>query len=513
MKKKLHNISIKGLPFIYIFLFYNLHGFCQYSQKTDSLEYWRQMGYEARIQDENVKALKYYKKILTIQPNDWDANLAAARLYFNMENYSSAYELYHNIYENDSTDVEALWGIGRCFFRKGQFEKASEWLETAVAFLPNYVPLLFDLAYAYRNNDQLDKALNVFEGIIKIDSANAHAWAGAGQLYYWKGMPYTAKKFYQKALEFEKDNPEFIDVFKRVKQEMSWSINYQFLYINESEPVELGSDQKAYNIDAFVQRLTINKRINDYIFLSAGTYIDRSTREYVWQENEKRWYDSSMLRVMFIRNNNRLSLYGSISTIENLFTAYGLSYAYSRRINNIRLTNNFSSGYEYYYYWNEVGHDFFMNNLSLSYKGFAVDAVYRYASVRPLYVFESDAEERNPGHLYGITGKYTFLKNPKLSIGMYHQYRDYKYNSPMYWSPQKRKLNGLLAQINWRISDNFYTVVYGNIGKDNYDVEHWEASAEIGYNYKNTSVSTGVYRFYNSWYQSFNTNLTIVQRF
>lgn len=480
---------------------------------SSSAEYWRKIGYEYRQQDKPDSSLLAYLKILKIESNDWDANLAVARIYFNMEQYDLAIKYFKVIYENDSTDVEALWGMGKCYFRTGEFDTAVKYYRKASFYLPDYNPVLLDLASALTNDNKLKEALNVYHRIIALDSANTDALSGLGKLYYWTGKPYKSTRYYERAFAIDPTNTELKQQLDRVKRELAFNVNYQFHFVNENEPVSYGSDTLAYNIDALIQRLSISKRMNDFLYLTVSGLFDHSVREYSSPDTVKRWFDNSYIKGTFLGGNHKIHLYAGYSKAEDQFSSYGIGWDYSRKFGKFRLSNSCIAGYDYYYYWNDVGHDFITDQLKLEYKNIILEGVYRFANVRELYILDLDTIGRNKGTLYTISGRYSFLKNPRISVGLYHQFRDYQYRSPKYWSPQDRKLNGVNSGIYWKINEKMYFYGYGNIGKDNYDISHWEASAEAGYIAKKMNFSCGIYRFYNPWYESLDVYFSVTKQF
>lgn len=482
-------------------------------EDTTSAEYWRRKGFEARVNGDMEQSLQNYLHVLTLDPSDWDANLAVARLYFAKEDYKASAIHYQVVYENDSTNTEALWGIGRSDYRMGNFKEAVIWYRKALVFLPGHLPLLEDLSHALVNSNQSQEALKVYQEMLSEDSSIALAWVGIGKISQLTGKPATALKYYKKALALDPGNKEIADQQKQVQSEMAFTAGYQFLYINEQEPIDIGIDTAAYNINALLQRITISKRVSDRLFLTFSHLLDRSTREYYQQETEKRWYDNTSLRAMLVAGNHRVNLQAGVSFEEKKWTSYGLSWDYGKKLGKLRINNTLSAGYDYYYYWNQVGHDYVSDLLRFSLGNLMLEASYRYVNVRELFLIELDTLGRNPGHQYALAGKYTFFKNPKVTLGIYHQYRDYKYRSTRYWSPQERTLNGATATVYWDSKKGLYAYVSGNIGQDSYEISHWEASGEVGYTHKKMSFSLGASRFYNPWYENFIAYMSVTKRF
>ncbi len=481
---------------------------------TTTLEYWRKKGYEARLNGKTEASQFAYLKVLELDPDDWDASLAVARICFSKEDYTSAIHHYNTVVRYDSTHDESLWGIGRCQYRLGNFEEAASWYYKALVYLPGHLPLLEDLSYALVNSGRQEDALDVYLRMIEANPDIAMAWAGAGRVYQLSGKPATAARHLAKALELDPGNKEIEALYRQAKNQMAFSLTLQYMYINENEPINMGSDTMAYNIDAIIQKINVSKRISDRFFLTFSNLVDNSNRAYYDQPDTNRWFDNTFLRGTYITGNHSLNLHAGGSLVEQQLTTYGLSWDYAKRIRKIRISNSLSAGYDYYYYWNQVGHDFIRDQFVLTCKNFTLDAHYRYVNVRAL---ETDTLGRNPGHQYTVALRYTFFKNPKITPGIYYHYRDYEYRSPRFWSAQERKQYGATLSLYADIVKGLYFWGSVNIGKayekDRDDVEHWEVAADMGYNFRSWSFSAGAARFYNPWYENFITYLSVTKRF
>ena len=482
---------------------------------TTSVEYWRQKGYEARVGGDIELSLRHYMRVIAIDPDDWDANLAVARILFAKGDYKKAIEHYKPVVKHDSTNSEALWGIGRCNYRLGNFSESVTWYQRALVLLPGHIGLMEDLSYGLINSNRSEEALEFYRKIIELDPSVAAGWAGLGRVLLITGKPGESLKHLRKALELDPGNKEIEAILRQAKNQMAFSLGYQFMYINEQEPIDFGSDTAAYNINALINIVTLSKRITDRFSLRFRHLLDNSNREYYQQNDTNRWFDNTSLRGSFLLGNHNLHLFAGGSLEEEKLTNYGLSWDFNKRIRKLRISNTITAGYDYYYYWNQVGHDYISDNLRLTYSKFTLNMNYRYVNVRALTEF--DTLGRNPGHQYTITGRYSLFKNPKLTLGIYHNSRNYSYRSPRYWSPQEYKLNGATATVNWESKKGLYTWLSGNIGKYNdatqKDIRHWEASGEIGYNYKTMSYAAGAARFYNPWYENFIAYVSVTKRF
>lgn len=480
---------------------------------TLSVEFWRQKGYEARMNGDMEASLSFYQRVLTLDLNDWDANLAVARIYFSGEDYPRAAIHYLKVHQYDSTNTEALYGLGRCNYRQGKFTEAATWYKKALIFLPDHFPLLEDLSYALINDNKPKEAVVVYRKMTEANPSSALAWAGLGKVMLNTGKPASALNYFDKALKLDPENPEIKKLHLQAKNQMALTLGYQFMYINENEPIDKGSDTLAYNIDALVNVISFTKRVSDRLVLRFSHLLDNSERIYWNQPDTNRWYDNTSLRATMLLGKHTLSAYAGLSVFENQWTTYGFYWETSYRLKKVQISNTFTAGYDYYYYWNQVGHDFVSDAFRLTAGRFRLDATYRYVNVRELYLIELDTLGRNPGHQYSITARYSLFKNPKVTLGIYHQYRDYTYRSTRYWSPQDRKLNGGLLSVYWESKQGFYMTATGNIGQDSYDIGHWEAAVDMGYNRKTTGYSIGFSRFSNPWYDNMVAYISFTKRF
>ena len=139
--------------------------------------------------------------------------------------------------------------------------------------------------------------------------------------------------------------------------------------------------------------------------------------------------------------------------------------------------------------------------------------------------FISDTYEisNNPYTAYAFSLAYKVLKRPAIKLGLNHSYLNFKYKSPLYYTPFDRKLTGASASIYYDYK-KFY--VYGsfsyNLGTEIYydeevngngsgnknaktvkmNVNNWSTNIEIGYNFKPITFSIGGSNFYNPFYRN-----------
>lgn len=89
---------------------------------------------------------------------------------------------------------------------------------------------------------------------------------------------------------------------------------------------------------------------------------------------------------------------------------------------------------------------------------------------------------------------------------------DYKYASPLYYSPDNRTIRGFSIS-NYYKYKKFYTYAEFLYGQDNDKVDQTSGSIEFGYETGKLSFSLNGYYFNNEFYKSKNIFLSIKKTF
>jgi tetratricopeptide (TPR) repeat protein len=508
------------MRYFYILLFLSV-GLNAYAQQND-IESLRKKGYDERLKGNFDEAIINYQKILLIQASDYDAKLALAVLHFFKKDYKKSLHFYQLIYADDQTDVEALHGIGKCYIRMGKFSTSKLYLQQAINYLPENIPPYFDLAICYVDAGKFDSAIITYEQIINIDPTYAEAWGGIGKIYYWKEMPYTAISYLEKAIQLDPSNKTWQKNLDNINKVISYKPSFTSLFITESEEV--------YTIEAKIQKLRLSKRLSNTIDINVNTLLDHSDRNYeIDSLDSKRWYDNTWLILNFIKPKNRFSLNVGYTLSDERLSSYGFSWSSYFKKAKFKFRNTINLGYDYYYYWNEVGKNFIRNNFRTTYKNFIFDFGLLYGEVVNNYVadyyqnvYDSIA---NPHYAYSLSLKYQLIKNPKILLGVQHSFFDFSYQSPRYYTPNERVLNGVFISAYYELKKFYiYTDFSYNLGREtfyeeslngehqgpliryteyyNTNLNNWSFNFDFGYSINKFTLSTGYSRFYNPYYQN-----------
>src|SRR3989339_13601 len=172
--------------------------------------------YESRL---FKNALKYFQKVLEIDPTQIDARIKAAEIYVNEEMEREAKLEYlaiaeHYLSSNDMNkaeefsnkaiglkSIEAHYILGLVHFKRGMFKEAAASLETLVKIKVNHVGALLHLGYSNVGNGKFSDAVLAFERVLKAEPASIDALKGLTDAFGRKGSAMEAFGYYVKAMD------------------------------------------------------------------------------------------------------------------------------------------------------------------------------------------------------------------------------------------------------------------------------------------------------------------------
>lgn len=506
-----------GIILLLLGNFFSLYG--QDATDSTSVSYLINKGQEACALGNFELSNQYYTKALLIDTANYDAKFGIANNHYRLKQYDKALEGYERLLHQYPDNTDILNGMARCYTKQESYPKAAACLKRSLAVNNQDADVYADMAFIHIVNNRLDSATLAYKKMLEIDSTLAEAWAGIGKMYYWQDKPSSALKFYKKALSLDPGNQDYITKYTNVKSELASSVSATLMYIAEEEPSAI-KDTPAYKISAFVQKYAFNKRLTDHFSLTVSTLWDYSQRDNLYLSDVRRWFDNTLINPLFILKSHRISVYAGASINDSRITSFGGTWSFAYSIKKFKIRNYLTTAYDYFYYWNKVGHNFAENTLILSYRGISLGGMYRYSVIRDNSVFVNESRDtiekrNNTNTRFKIELKYElkeFLKNPNITFGVNLYDMDYKYVSPLYYSPSNRTILGAMISefYSYKGFYNYFEFMYG---RDNYNTNQYNGTLELGYEKNKTSFSLGGSYFYNKYYQSMNIRFSVKQSF
>jgi len=507
-------MKCKNLMLVLILILYSVMGF------TQNVNQLKTTAYQLSEQGDYKLAIDLYHKVLNLEPNDFESQYELGKLYYKTEKYSNAARLLNPIYFNDKKNKELIDMIGKSYMLSGKLYLAVKFYIVALENIPNNIPIYFQLAKAHSWKGDMHSAINVYKKILELDNTYSEAWQGIGKMYYWLGNPYSAAKNYRKAISLDPSNKVLIKEYNEVEKSMTFQTYGKWSFINEKE--------RHYDIDAIVQKYGVSKILSDNLKLSANFLLDYSNKRYSDSDlgKTKKTFNNAFVNVDYSTGNSKFKLYTGYTFTDKKLSSYGLSWNQIIRTNYLEFSNTITGGYDYYYYWNEVGEHSINEEFSVKYQNVKLALNGKLGMVDSLLIYDTALDKSEVGFNsvkgYGGSLSYEIMSKPKVNIAANYSYLDYKYKSKLYYTPAGRQLYGLSTSIYYPMNHFYFYGSFGyNLGSEYYydfnsskletvyiDVDNWSADFEVGYELNTFSISLGASRFYNPYYASFNSYLT-----
>lgn len=139
------------------------------------------------------KSAEYYRKAVTVAPNDADLRLSYARILDNLGNENLAVEEYNYILSQGTENKEILYALERIYNKK-------------LAAKPNDADTIANLGAILQKQGKLEEALEHYKKAESIDPSNINTRINVGTLYQQKGDYRTAVVAYDSVLILYPDN-------------------------------------------------------------------------------------------------------------------------------------------------------------------------------------------------------------------------------------------------------------------------------------------------------------------
>jgi len=222
------------------------------------------------------KAMDYFKKFLELKPsypNNVEASITIAFLYFFKYDYKNADEYLKKVIEYSPSKAEASYDIGDIYYDKiKDLDKADEYFKRAIELKADFAEAYSYLGAISREKEDYDKAIEYYEKAIQL-KPNSQAFNGIGTTYFYKqdfdkaieyykkiedgeakyfniGIAYLRKRDYDKSMEYLKKvielNPKHIKAYRTMGSIYSIKRNYTKAIEFYETAIKLDPDVDAY---------------------------------------------------------------------------------------------------------------------------------------------------------------------------------------------------------------------------------------------------------------------------
>jgi len=161
-------------------------------------------------------ALKWYEKIVSIEPKCHQYYSYIGDIYLDKKEYNRSLKAYRKAIELDkkySFKLKKIYDIytkyGKSFTKKREYIQAIEWYKKAIEVYPRDKYAYKELGELYVRNKEYSKAIESYNNLLIIDPTNIDSLKSLGDLYIESKEYDKAIDTYQKAIEID---PEYYDM-------------------------------------------------------------------------------------------------------------------------------------------------------------------------------------------------------------------------------------------------------------------------------------------------------------
>lgn len=234
--------------------------------KPTSVQSELNLAYDADRSGHTEKAQGYYQRVLSLDPDNFEALHRLAILEDKKQNYPAAEAYYLKALKVDSTNADLLSDIGYSYMLQGRDDYGEKYLQEALKHQPGHVRSLDHLGWFYGRTGQYDQALAMF----RMTSDEAQAQLKFAQLF--PGVEPESTLAQRNAL------PE-----KAAQQEVQMVPQNHFVSrIQPAEQVQMGANQQIQYVATPDRREPSTPVLN-----SSGKNPTQQIAEMMQREREK----------------------------------------------------------------------------------------------------------------------------------------------------------------------------------------------------------------------------------
>lgn len=156
-------------------------------------------------------AAKYYKTLISENPDVLDYKIQLGNLYVKAGNDDQALSVFKGIEKNVPDNLTVLMAMAGIYRRKKMFDDSVAVLEQALLISNNspedLATINYNLGFTYRQMGNNEEAIHCFENVIEQNPKDVLAYNHLGAIHALQGDQNKAIEAYQRGLQFDPNHP------------------------------------------------------------------------------------------------------------------------------------------------------------------------------------------------------------------------------------------------------------------------------------------------------------------
>lgn len=165
---------------------------------------------------DTARAISSFQTAVHTDPKYNEAHLQLALIYKHRNN-PIALQYFENIFRNDSSNMEALYGQGMFWQDQGKYAEAKKVFRRCILVDKNYEKSYYNMGWMLLQEDSTEKALRQFDIAIQVKPDYTEAYYNRGLCHEILGHFPEAKADYEQALVFQPDYSPAKQALQRIQ--------------------------------------------------------------------------------------------------------------------------------------------------------------------------------------------------------------------------------------------------------------------------------------------------------
>lgn len=167
-------------------------------------------------------AEKAYQQILKIAPRDRFALTGLADLQHRLGKDEDAIQTYERVLSFDENELHILTIVGKLCWRVSDFTRAEQYFRRALKVDPQNPYALYGLGNCFRWSQEYEKALEIWQEILKHSDGTQALHTRMGDAYFKLGKLNEAEMAYRKSLTFGEDIFSTVGLICLYSEQQNW---------------------------------------------------------------------------------------------------------------------------------------------------------------------------------------------------------------------------------------------------------------------------------------------------
>ncbi|MDP2939556.1 MAG: tetratricopeptide repeat protein [Candidatus Omnitrophota bacterium] len=409
-------------------------------------------GWQLSAQDKLNEAEASFQKAVDLDPENKEALLGLGKTFMYLDKNNDAEKVFNKLLRLSPNDTVVMMFLAKTYAQNGRYKDSIDLYQKALRVDPKNKGIKIGLAEAYLWAGFRKESVKQYEELLKEDPRNKGVYRGLVETYVWDNRLAEAEDLYLKALKTSPDDIDFhLGLAKIYILMASWSkAQVEYEQVIKIDPKNSTAIKGLENIEKLQKPR--QELIFSYLREVDANDWRASAIIYGYRASKLLEHNNNVSASYYVSNNRETGYTYQIGNVAEMGGKYALNKfvdlfgsinmrSYSNGI-NFFAGGDISSTFKYFqkntlaFKYNREVFDVFDKIKNNRYIAESSVFLGNYINLNDSFAFNDFSDNNNSIDQYHAFNFSLLKKNPDLNVGVGYRNRDFKTNSPLYYSPQ-----------------------------------------------------------------------------